>query len=169
MAGKYVGKSAWQRVDLNTGTPIYDEEGRPEIRLCDEIEADPTKHANGFMITYMSAILSLIDRLGTKKMAVVKYIFSNMSKSENTLIITTAELADKAKVSKPVVLQTLKILTEAGLIKRRTGAIMISAQLMHRGNGQRERYLMAKFNEFSTEATPPKKAQVIEMPQAVNE
>ena len=36
-------------------------------------------------------------------MQVVKYILKNMSKSENTLIITTRELAEKTKVSKPVV------------------------------------------------------------------
>lgn len=62
------------------------------------------------MITYMSAVISLIEKLGTKKMAVVKYIFENTSKSENTLIIITRELAEKSNVSKPIVLETLKIL-----------------------------------------------------------
>lgn len=75
------------------------------------------------MITYLSAIINLIDSLGNKKMEVVKYILKNMEKSNNTLIITTGELAEKSGVSKPMVIETLKILEYAGIIKRRTGAI----------------------------------------------
>ncbi len=65
---------------------------------------------NEFMITYLSTMINLIDRLGNKKMQVFKYILENMDKSTNTLIITTRELSNKTKVSKPVVLDTLKFL-----------------------------------------------------------
>lgn len=56
-------------------------------------------------------------------MEVVKYILKNMEKSNNTLIITTGELAEKSGVSKPMLIETLKILEYVGIIKRRTGAI----------------------------------------------
>ena len=56
-------------------------------------------------------------------MEVVKYILKNMEKSNDTLIITTGELAEKSWVSKPMVIETLKILEYVGIIKRRTGAI----------------------------------------------
>lgn len=140
--GQYLGTSMWMKLDEN---------GKPtgETKIVDEFESELDTRRNGFMITYMSAIISLIEKLGTKKMAVVKYIFENMSKSENTLIITTKELAEKSNVSKPVVLETLKLLEEGKLIKRRTGAIMLSAKLMHRGNENKERYLMTRFYEFS--------------------
>lgn len=141
-SGQYLGTSRWMKIDEN-GQPTG------EVKLVDEFDAELDTRRNGFMITYMSAIISLIDKLGTKKMQVVKYILENMSKSENTLIITTAELAEKAKVSKPVVLETLQILEEAKLIARRTGAIMLSAKLIHRGSESKERYLMTRFTEFS--------------------
>src|SRR5699024_3830754 len=51
---------------------------------------------NGIMITYLTAIIQLIDNLGNRKMQVVKYILENMEKSTNTLIITTSELAKKS-------------------------------------------------------------------------
>lgn len=141
-SGKYLGTSYWAKLDA---------EGRPtgEVKEVDEFDVPLDSGRNGFMITYLGAVVSLIDKLGTKKMQVVKYILENMSKSENTLIITTAELAEKAKVSKPVVLETLQILEEAKLISRRTGAIMLSAKLMHRGGESKERYLMTKFSEFA--------------------
>ena len=105
--GKYIGQSRWAKLDENgslTG----------EVKLVDEFDAGLDTRRNGFMITYMGAVISLIEKLGTKKMTVVKYILENMSKSENTLIITTKELAEKTQVSKPVVLETLKMLEEAG-------------------------------------------------------
>lgn len=140
--GKYLGQSKWVKLDEN-GNPTG------EVKIVDEFESKLDAERNGFMITYMGAIISLIERLGNKKMAVVKYILENMSKSENTLIITIKELARKAKVSKPVVIETLKILEDANLISRKTGAIILSAKLMHRGTARKERYLMTKFYAFN--------------------
>ncbi|WP_180235186.1 replication/maintenance protein RepL [Bacillus cereus] len=136
--GQYLGTSKWVKLD-------NDNQPTGEVKTVDEFESEVR---NGFMITYLTAIISLIEKLGTKKMIVVKYILENMSKSENTLIITTNELAQKTKVSKPVVLETLKLLEEAKLIKRRTGAIMLSAKLIHKGSDSKERYLMTRFHSF---------------------
>lgn len=103
---------------------------------------------NGFMITYLSAIVQLIDNLGNKKMQVVKYILENMDKSTNTMIITTRELAIKSKTSRQTVIETLKILEEAQIIARKTGAIMIHSSLIHRGSESKEKYLLARFQEW---------------------
>ena len=140
--GKYLGNSAWIKLD---------DDGKPtgEVKYVDEFESELDTSRNGFMITYLSSIISLIGKLGTKKMTVVKYILENMSKSENTLIMTTTELSEKTKVSRPVVSETLQLLEEANLITRKTGAIMLSPKLVHRGNNQKERYLMTKFYSFS--------------------
>ena len=99
-------------------------------------------------ITYLSAIINLIDNLGNKKMQVVKYILNHMEKSNNTLIITTSELSEKSKVSKPIVIETLKTLEDAGIIKRRVGAIMIHSDLIHRGSANKEKALLTRFEEF---------------------
>ncbi len=137
--GKYLGRSKWIKIDENG-------ELTGEIKEVDEFETKVNR--TGFMITYMSAIINLIDKLGTKKMQVMKYIFENMSKTENTLIITTDELAKKSKVSKPIVIETLKILEDANLIKRKTGAIILHPRLMHKGDEFKERYLLTKFETF---------------------
>lgn len=103
---------------------------------------------NGFMITYLSQFIELMDIIGTKKLQVVKYILENMEKSNNTLIITTIELADKTNTSRQTVSDTLKLLEESGLIERRTGAIMINPKLIHQGTNQKEKYLLTKFEAF---------------------
>jgi DNA-binding transcriptional regulator YhcF (GntR family) len=101
----------------------------------------------GFEITYLSYFFDLFDQLGGKKYKVFKYIIENKS-SENTLIITTEELAKKCKVGRNTVNETLKLLTKANLITRRTGAIMINPKLIHRGKDDREKYLLTKFETF---------------------
>jgi len=102
----------------------------------------------GFMITYLSAIINLIESLGNKKMQVVKYILTNMEKANNTLIVTTKELSVKSKVSENTVIETLKILENANIIRRKTGAIMVNSDLIHRGNENKEKVLIARFQEF---------------------
>lgn len=136
----YSGKSRWQNLD--TG----------EVIETDEVIKKTSR--NGFMITYLSAIIQLIDTLGNKKMQVVKYLLANMEKSTNTLIITTRELAQKSGVSVQTVVDTLKTLEDAQIIARRTGAIMIHSNLVHRGNEGKEQYLLARFQQFDNSNSP---------------
>ena len=62
--GKYIGQSRWAKLDEN-GSPTG------EVKLVDEFDAGLDTRRNGFMITYMGAVISLIEKLGTKKMTVV--------------------------------------------------------------------------------------------------
>lgn len=136
----YNGKRRLQ--DLDTG----------EIFEVDDIVKKTPR--NGFMITYLTAIVQLIDSLGNKKMQVVKYILENMDKSTNTLIITTRELSEKSQVSIKTVVETLKTLEQAQIITRRTGAIMIHPSLIHRGKDTKEKYLLARFQDFNNNKSP---------------
>ena len=131
---EYKGKEQWK--NLQTG----------EIIETDTVTKKVGR--NNFMITYLTYMLDLFDLLGTKKMQVVKYIFKNMNASNNTLIITTAELAKETNVSKPVVIETLKLLEKEGLITRRVGSLMLNPKLVHRGSNQKEKYLLTQFKEF---------------------
>ncbi len=103
----------------------------------------------GFMITYITELINLLDTLGTKKMKIVKYILENMSKSENTLIMTIREIAEKTKTSTKTVNETLKLLEENNIIQRKTGAIMINPKLIHKGNNNKEKALLTRFYDFN--------------------
>ena len=107
----------------------------------------------GFMITYLSAIIDLIEALGNKKMQVVRYLLENMELSTNSLFITTQELAEGSGVSFKTVIETLKILESAKIIKRRTGGIMFNSDLIHRGNENKEKALITRFKSFDKPKT----------------
>ena len=140
----YRGQEAYVRIDAQafkhgevkiTGEPI----------IADEVVKKVNR--NGFEITYLTYLVDLFDKLGGKKYTVFKYILAHKS-ADNTLIITTRELAEKTSTSTKTVVETLKLLEDSGLISRRTGAIMLLPKLAHRGSDRREAYLMQKFVEF---------------------
>lgn len=144
----YKGKEAYIRIDADklqttgeiviTGEPI----------LADEVVKKVSR--TGFEITYLTYFVDLFDKLGGKKYLVVKYIIEHKS-TDNTLIITTRELASKTGTSTKTVTETLKLLKEANLIKQRVGSIMLLPKLAHRGSDRKEAYLMQKFETFEGE------------------
>lgn len=144
----YKGKEMWIQVDSQT----LHETG--EIRTVGEpilADASITKcDRKGFEITYLAYLYDVFDQLGGQKYKVFKYIIEHKS-VDNTLIITNRELAQKCNVSTKTVTETLKLLKEKGLIKTRTGAIMVLPKLAHRGKASREQFLMHKFEEFGSE------------------
>lgn len=135
----------WLRVDAE-GKPVDD----AEVKRMDVVIKEIPRQ--GFAITYLSSIIQMIDAIGNKKMLVVKYILENMD-SNNKLNETTTEIAEHCKVSRVTVSDTLKMLESSGVIARKTGLIMLSPRLIHKGNAQRERYLLTKFKEINDKSS----------------
>lgn len=127
-----------------------DESGQPltgEIKTVDVVVREVPRV--GFAITYLSSIINMIESIGNKKMQVVKYILANMD-SNNILLKTVREIAYGSQTSLQTVNDTLALLEKAGIIARKTGAVMLSPKLMHKGNAKRERFLMTKFFEIKS-------------------
>ena len=141
----YQGKEAYVQLDIEALATTG------EVKIVGEpfvADASVTKvDRSGFEITYLAYLFDVFDQLGGQKYKVFKYIVEHKS-SENTLIITNRELADKCNVSTKTVSDALKLLREKGLIATRTGAIMLLPKIAHRGKKGREQYLMHKFQEF---------------------
>mgnify|MGYP003530912602 CR=1 FL=1 len=130
----------YQQINPDTGEVVGD------IRQVDVVVKEIPR--TGFAITYLASIINLIDSIGNKKMQVVKYVLKNMD-SNNVLLQTVREIATGCSCSVQTVNDTLKLLEGAGIIARKTGAVMLSPKLVHKGNAKKERYLMAKFIEIN--------------------
>ena len=142
----YVGSARWVKIDDNG--QVLDE------RMVDEFEK-PVGRNERFEVTYLAEIINMIDSLGNKKMQVVKYILSHMCRANNTLIITTRQLAEECNMSATTVQDTLKILENSGLIKRKTGAIMLNPKMMNNWKAGKEATMMIKYHEFSESTEMP--------------
>lgn len=136
---KFEESQTWVRINPDTGEII----GEPE-----EVNVLVKKmRRSGFAITYLSELIKLIDTIGNKKMKVVRYILDNMD-AGNKLTETTEEIARHSGVSRTVVSDTLKLLDEVGFIARKTGVVMLSPKIVHKGNAKKEHYLLTKFQEI---------------------
>ena len=133
----------FQRINPETGEIVGD------IIVADIAVKEVPR--SGFAITYLATIVQLIDNIGNKKMQVVKYVLQKMD-SNNVLIETIREIAKNSGTSlqtvNETVNETLRILEGAGIIARKSGAVMLSPKLIHKGNAKKERYLMTKFFEI---------------------
>jgi predicted transcriptional regulator len=126
-------------------------------RLIDEstgevIEADEllrTESSQNFVKAYMSHIVMMLNLVGGKKIKVVNYILDNIHWSNNTLIATNREIAKKTGISYKTVADTLRILEESQIIKRKTGAIMLNPNLLLKGDESKKKYMLVKFEEFN--------------------
>ena len=100
-----------------------------------------------FEITYIAYLMDIFDKSGGKKYAILKYIIRNKT-LDNTLIITNRELAKAVGVSTYTVVETLRMLKDAGLINTRTGAIILNPKIVMKGSKEKELYLIQKFESF---------------------
>ncbi|MCF0231093.1 MAG: replication/maintenance protein RepL [Enterococcus sp.] len=137
----YQGTERW--VKLNDDGTLSD-----KIIETDTLVKEVSR--TGFEITYLSYFFDLFEQLGGKRYLVFKYILEHKN-TENQLIITNRELAEKCKVSTKTVTETIKLLRDANLIETRTGAIMLNPKLSHRGSNEKERFLLQQFVTFSEE------------------
>lgn len=112
----------------------------------DVAEQEQKTPRGGFEIAYMSALFDIFDKLGGKKYLVLQYILKNKD-SMNCLNITNSELAQKVGVGRNTVVDTMKILTDAGVVVRKGTVIRLSGRVFVKGDAQKEAYIMRKFVE----------------------
>ncbi len=104
-----------------------------------------------FEIVYTADLFDVVEKLGNQKMQVLKYLLENKN-GYNEINASNSELAKLVGCSRPTVIETLKIMSDAGLVKRKGSVISISPHLMIKGNRMREAYLMRKYEEISDNA-----------------
>ena len=122
-----------------------------EIRIIGDPIIAPTiieKVPRGkFEITYTSELFDIMKTLGNKKIEVLSYILDHKD-GNNSLNMTNVELSKTIGVARQTVVDTMRILRDARLIKRKGSVISISPKLMVKGNQLREAWLMRKYEEI---------------------
>ena len=128
--------------------PCFQETG--EIKIVgtpiNVAEQEQITPRGGFEIAYMSALFDIFDKLGGKKYLVLQYILKHKD-GMNTLNMTNSELAEKVGVGRNTVVDTMKILTDAGVLTRKGTVIRLSARVFVKGDVKKEAYIMRKFVE----------------------
>lgn len=134
------------------GTVYKGREKFSNVDTGEVIEVDKMyrKQVNGnFVKAYIKGLVQMLDVTGGSKLKVVNYLLENLSLSNNVLVITIREMAEKLGISTKTVSNTLKTLDAGNIIKRRTGAIMLNPDILYRGNDSKQKYLLIEFEKFN--------------------
>lgn len=144
-----VQKKGYVEIDLDA----LNETG--ELKIIGEPIIAPTittKVPRGkFEIVYTAELLGVLEKLGNKKIQVLSYLLDNKD-GNNSLNMTNTEIANNIGIARKTVVETMKILENADLVRRKNSVIMFSSKLMIKGNRMREAYLMRKYEEMSPKA-----------------
>lgn len=101
---------------------------------------------------WLSHILESLEVIGNQKIKVLNWLLANKN-SENQIIATQRTIAEKSKVSYPVVNQTIKALLATNALKlTQAGVYMLNPEFMFKGHNSKRMNLLLRFNNI-TETT----------------
>lgn len=96
---------------------------------------------------WVSQLLTAIDEFGNQKIKLLLYLIQNRERSNNAIIKTVRELAADTGISKDTISATLKILEEHGIVKRKTGVIFISPEVVFRGSHSNRQRILFEYTK----------------------
>ncbi len=157
MKPKIINKTAYLPIDYDEYVNFGNIEPIGEPILGTTIEKEVPR--GKFEITYTTELFNTLQKLGNKKIEVFNYILANKD-GNNCLNITNTQLAERSGISRKTVVETMKILSDAGIVARENSLLMLSPKLMVKGNKQRAGYLIQKFIEVSQNAITTKEKAI---------
>ena len=148
---KIVKKSKKIKKQKIIGTQEYINKETGEIVETTVIEKNVEQDYN-FHKIWLLDLFNILELIGTKKMKVINYLFKIMDTKNNTISITYKEIQEKLGVSKPVIVETFKILLESNfLVKVRPSFYMLNPDLIIKGGTNKRINLLIKYNNIKTE------------------
>lgn len=148
------------------GTETYINISTGEVHEMNVVEIED-KDAN-FLKLWVSSILAAVDELSNQRLKVVFWLVEKAGKNRNIITKTTRELSDEIGVSKTTIVETLKILERHDILRRKTGVIFMSPDVVYKGsrNGRLEvltRYRqLPKVTDLSESSSEKKAAKLLQ-------
>ena len=138
---KVIGKQEY--INADTG----------EVKEFDVIEK-VVKDTN-FHKVWLMDLLAVLDLIGTQKLKVLEFLFSEMRTQDNTVSVTYRYIADKTGISYQTVAITMKMLIDANLItKVRTGTYRFNPDIIIKGDNKKREGMVIKYIQEREENEP---------------
>ncbi len=105
-------------------------------------EEDQDSNFDKFWITQ---IMFAIDEFGSQKNRLLLYLITTRERANNTVLKTVSEIAKETKINKNTIVTTLKILEKHKIIRRKTGIIFISPDVIFRGGHNKRMNVLIQY------------------------
>jgi DNA-binding transcriptional regulator YhcF (GntR family) len=96
---------------------------------------------------WVGQLLTAIDEFGSQKIKLLLYLIQHRERGNNAIIKTIRELETATGISKDTISKTLKILEAHGIVKRKTGVIFISPNVIFRGSHSNRRRILIEYSK----------------------
>ncbi len=109
----------------------------------------------------ITQIMFAIEEFGSKKMKLLLYLITIRERANNTVLKTISEMAAETKINKNTIVSTLKILEKHKIVRRKTGVIFISPDVIFKGGHNKRMNVLLQYravsqNHNEQEETKPK-------------
>lgn len=140
-------KQTQGKKQVRIGRERYINEATGEVQEFDVIEQ--TDKDFNFDKLWLGHILNSLDIIGNKKIKVLNWLLENKN-SQNQILGTQREIAEKTKVSTPVVTETMGMLIDTNLLKKvRNGLYMLNPDVLFKGGNKQRLNILMKYKEIS--------------------
>lgn len=130
------------------GTQQYINSSTGEIVDCQVMEIEE-RDAN-FQKFWLGHVLAAVDELSNAKMKILFYIFNNVDYSNNMLLKTIAQIVEETGISNKTVIETLKILQQHDIIRRKIGIIFLNPDVLFKGGIGKRHAVLIKYSEWES-------------------
>ena len=128
------------------GEKIYIDKETGESQIFNVVDIEDVDA--DFDKIWLAHILSAIEEIGNAKIKILNYILENREKANNSLIITTRELAEATNTSLDTVSKTLRALEKNDIIKRKVGSIMLCPNAIFKGKHKNRMNILYQYRHF---------------------
>ncbi|MED4885476.1 replication/maintenance protein RepL [Bacillus smithii] len=105
---------------------------------------------------WLGHIISTLDLIGNQKIKVLSFILENLN-SENMLLMTLREIADKTEISYKTVADTFKALQESNFLKKvRSGTYQVNPDVIFKGGKNNRLNVLIKYQSIGSESNEGK-------------
>ena len=147
-------KKVRKKTQTIVGTQRYINADTGEILETTVIEKEVERDFNFHKIWLMD-LLAVLDLIGTQKLKVLEFLFSEMRTQDNTVSVTYRYIADKTGISYQTVAITMKMLIDANLItKVRTGTYRFNPDIIIKGDSKKREGMVIKYIQEREENEP---------------
>ena len=129
------------------GTESYISVNTGELHHMNVVEVEE-RDAN-FLKLWVSTILSAVDELSSQRLKVVFWLVKEAGKNRNVITKTTRELSEEIGASRTTIIETLKILERNDILRRKTGVIFMSPDVVYKGSRNGRLEVLTRYKQIS--------------------
>lgn len=131
---------------MRIGTETYINASTGELHEMQVVEVE--ERDSNFLKLWVSSILLAVDSLSSKKLKVVLWLVAEAGRNRNVVMLNTREMAAAIGVSRSTLIETLRVLEQHDIIRRKTGIVFLSPEVVFKGSHNGRLEVLTRYHQM---------------------